>query len=253
MLSVPAPDLDYETSVPGVADLITPIKVGLGTVVADGVPLTPAGVSTSALVTYRRAGPGAQPQVWDAKGLAWVADPATHPGVFAQSFWFAEEPGKPRWQQLVMAAGPVDGAGQPAFAKAVNGYPSYHFRGYFALPGGESALSAPSSAVAFAGAGDRDLMVLGPGEDEKLPKATQARLLLKDPSLQAIGGIVIRRDSPGAEVTVSNRSGAEVVLKPDGSIELRPAPGARVTVHGDLEADRVFAVPAGGAVSRQLD
>lgn len=254
MLTVPAPVLVYDTSLPGVAELVKPITVGVGPVLADGVPLTPAKVTASALVIFRNVAPGAPAEAWDVTELRWVTDPAAHPGVREQSFWYVEEPGSPPWQQLVMAAGLLDSSGQPAFAPAVAGYPSYHFRAYFALPSQhEAASSAPSAPVVFVAAGDRDLMVLGPGVGEKLPTATQARLQLKDPGRQVIGGVVIRRATPGAEVTVSNLAGASVVLLPDGSIELRPALGQTVAVAGDLEADRVFALPSGGGPRKQLD
>jgi hypothetical protein len=136
----------------------------------------------------------------------------------------------------------------------MGGYPSYHFRAYFALPtGGQSGMSTASAAIVFVEAGSRDLMVLGPGDGERPATATEARLQLKNPALQLIGGVVIRRDTPGAEVTVSNGAGASVVLRPDGSIELRPASGRAVTVDGDLEAARVFAEPPGGGLRQQLD
>ena len=62
-----------------------------------------------------------------------------------------------------------------------------------------------------------------------------------------IGGLRSHRSSPGAEVTLSNAAGASVVLRPDGSIELRPAARPlRSLVAGDLETERITYLPAGG-------
>jgi len=42
------------------------------------------------------------------------------------------------------------------------------------------------------------------------------------------------------------------VLWPDGSVELRPAPGRTVVVAGDLETEHVVYRPGGGGAKKTL-
>ena len=70
--------------------------------------------------------------------------------------------------------------------------------------------------------------------------------------MRSIGGVEVRRDAPGATVTVSNAGGARVVLRPDGGIELHPAPGRGVLVGADLEVEHLRYRPAGGGPKRDL-
>jgi len=248
MLTAPAPRLAYEALGPSVAAAELPMTVTVGPVVADGSPQGPVELSKAGLIGYRQVLPGAFTEVWDADQKIWLPE-----GELAGATQLAYLPELPDpWLGIVVAAGGTDMFGNPQFAKAVGGYPSYSFRALFISHAGEAYLSGPSEAVAFAGVADRNLMVLGPGEGETPDEATEARLLLKNTGLQVIGGLVVHRDSPGAEVTLSNSAGASVVLRPDGSIELRPASGRTVLVAGDLEVEHVVYRPAGGGVKKAL-
>jgi hypothetical protein len=51
---------------------------------------------------------------------------------------------------------------------------------------------------------------------------------------------------------LANSAGAAVILQPDGSIELRPAPGRSVRVTGDLDTERIRYAPAGGGPKTTL-
>ncbi|GAF48246.1 hypothetical protein [Rhodococcus wratislaviensis] len=252
MLIVPTPNLAYEPAAPGVATLEKPMHIAGGPVLDEGTPVGPVGLQTFGLLAFRRAGPGALSEVWHSGHRKWLPDPTPHLGQVPVS-GLAYRDGDPSpWQAIVVAAGAVDAVGQPQFAKAKGGYPAYRFRSWFATRAGATGLSAPSAPVSFAGVADRNLMVLGPADGEKLEHATEARLLLKDTGLQVIGGLVVRRDSPGAEITLSNAAGAAVVLKPDGSIELRPAPGKQVLMASDLETERIVYRPGGGGPKKTL-
>lgn len=240
MLSVPVPELVYDTLYPGVAALELPVTVAVGPVVDDGAPQTPVELRTFGLVGYRQPAAGVT-EVWDDQQQQWLPEgDAVEPTPLA---FLPDEPSP--WQGVVVAAG------GSRFARAVSGYPSYSFRALFATPE-EVVLSGPSAPVTFGSVTDRNLMVFGPGEGEKPDNATEARLQLRSPGLAVIGGLVVRRDSPGAEVTLSNAAGASVVLKADGSIELSPAAGRSVVVAGDLETERIEYRPDGGGAKKKL-
>jgi hypothetical protein len=243
VITVPAPTLAYDALAPGVAPLELPLTVQVGAVLGDDAVLTPVELTRFELLPYRRLSAGALTEIWDTKQKTWVpeGDPAE-----ADPFAFLADQPVP-WQGLVVAAGGTDAAGQPQYAKALGGFPSYTFRAMFSTTD-EVAVSASSPAVSFAPVADKNLMVMGPGDGEKPDEATEARVLLKNPALATIGGLVVHRDSPGAEVTLSNAAGASVVLRPDGSIRLRPGPGRSVVVDGDLETGRITYQPGGGGV-----
>lgn len=247
MLTVPVPELAYEALSPSVAAAELPVTVNVGHVDAEGVVLTPVELSTFSLVTYRQLGPGASSEIWDPGAKRWMPEGAT---VGPAPLAYLPDQSSP-WQGTVVAGGGEDAFGQPQFARAVGGYPSYSFGALFATSD-EVALSGPSATIVFASVADRNQVVLGPGDGEKPDDATEARLLLKDPGYQVIGGLVVRRDSLSAEVTLSNTAGASVVLRADGAVEVRPGPGRSVVVDGDLETERITYRPAGGGPKQAL-
>lgn len=248
MLTAPAPRLAYEALAPSVAAAELPVTVTIGPVLAGESPQGPVELSTFGLIGYRQVLPGALTEVWDGGAKRWLPE-----GGVVAATQLAYRPDQPDpWYGVVVAAGGTDASGNPQYAKAVGGYPSYTFRALFVSRTGEAFLTGPSEAVVFAGVADRNLMVLGPGEGERPDEATEARLLLKNTGRQVIGGLVVHRDSPGAEVTLSNSAGASVVLRADGSIELRPASGRTVVIAGDLDAEHVVYRPAGGGVKKAL-
>lgn len=250
MLTVPAPSLAYDALAPGVAPLELPLTVGLTDVTDGPTVLDPAGLATFGLVTYRQLAAGALREVYVPTAKTWLPDAGPDP---ATGQPLAFRVGNPQpWQGIVVAAGPTDGSGAPVFAHGAGGYPAYSFAGVFATKAGERALGGTSASVSFGSVADRNLMVIGPADGEKPERATEARLLLKSPALAVIGGLVVHRDSPGAEVTLSNAAGASIVLRPDGSVEVRPAPGRGVLVAGDLEAERITYLPGGGGPKQVL-
>jgi hypothetical protein len=251
VLTIPAPTLDFEPQAAGVAALELPLTVALGPVTQDGATLAPPDLATSGMVSYRTLTPGSQPEVWAPDLKQWL--PEAGDAAVAQPLAFLPEEPQP-WQGLVVAAGAVDASGAPVYASSgASGFPTYSFAALFVTHGEEAGLSGNSPPVSFRSVSDRNLMVLGPGDGEKPEQATQARLQLRSTSLATIGGLVIDRDSPGAEVTLSNSAGASVVLRPDGTIELRPAAGRNVVVTGDMETERITYLPAtGGGPKKNL-
>jgi hypothetical protein len=252
VLAVPVPEVSYDAVGAGVAALEKPLTVSVAGVARDGHLLGPADLARFGVAVVRRARPGAGPEAWDAEHLRWVPDPGTGLPAAAHTP-FAHRADQPSpWQALVVAAGGKDADGAPQYAKAVGGFPSYRFRGAFADRDGRTGTSSLSAPVAFAGVADRNLVVLGAGEDEEPASATQARVVLKSPTLQPIGQLVVQRAGAGAAVTLSNSAGATVLLHPDGSIELRPAAGRQVVVTSDLEIERLRYRPASGGSKQTL-
>ena len=249
VLTVPAPALQFDGG-PGTAVLEKPVTVLLGPVTAAGAAVPPSELSGYGFAVVRRRTAGSATEVWDAQGKQWVPDaPATVATPIGLSY--RADDASP-WQGMLVAGGTTDAAGAPAFAKASGGYPQYTVRGSFTPTGGAAAAGPSSAPFTLVGAADKNLMVVGVGEDESPTDATQTRVVLKNTALQEIGALVIDRDSPGAVVTVRNAAGASVVLRADGGIELHPAAGHEVLVGGDLEAEHIVYRPAGGGPKRAL-
>lgn len=250
MLTVPAPTLAYEPLAGGAAALELPLTVSLGPVSRDGAALELADLATFGLVTSRRLSGGMPPEVWAPQTKQWLPDTGPEP-TRSQPLAFMAGTAQP-WQGIVVAAGAVDAADLPVFSAGVGGFPSYTFAGVFVTHDGELGVSGTSPAVSFVPVTDRNLMVVGPGDGEKPEKATKTRVQLRSTSLAILGGLVIERATPGAEVTLSNSAGASVVLRPDGSIEVCPAAGRSVIVAGDLETEKVTYRPADGSPKKTL-
>ncbi len=252
-LLVPKPALRFDDAGGGAAALEKPVTVVMGAVTDGTSPLAPDGLATFGLFVYRRSASGAGREIWDDAAKVWKPDPGSALDALRPTA-LAHLPADPApWQAVVVGAGGRDQAGAPQYAKAHGGYPTYGFQAWFVTKDGAArALGPPSDNLTFAGASDRDLMVVGPGEDEKPPEATQTRVLLKNSSLQTIGQLTMDRASPGATITLANGAGASVVLHPDGLIEITPAAGARVLVSGDLETERITFRPGAGGAKQTL-
>ncbi|MDQ4054028.1 MAG: hypothetical protein M3237_15185 [Actinomycetota bacterium] len=243
-LTVPAPALEFEPVGPGVALLEKPVTLSVGPVLAEGGVLDPVGMETYGFVVLRRFSAGSPSELWDQARRTWVPDPGPDLGgaELTQLAYLDAQ-----WKGIVVPAGGEDAAGQPQFDTG----PTYSFRAWFESKTGATGLSPATAGIGFVAAGDRNLLVVAPGDGEQADDATEARFALRDTALQEIGSVLIQRDSPGAQITVSNAAGASVVLMADGSIELRPGSGRRVSVLGELEAEGLYQrFGPGGAMTR---
>ena len=251
MLTIPAPTLVFEPLAAGVAALELPLTVSLGPVAAGGVVLDPSDLSTFGLVVYRRLTAGSLPEVWAPKVERWLPDTGPDPTRSAPLAFLPDQP-QP-WQGLIVAAGAVDAAGAPVVRGQHRRLPVVQLCGAVRHPRGRAGAEQRQSDGELR-AGHRPQFDRGRPRvnGEKPENATQLRVQLRSPALATIGGLVIDRASPGAEVTLSNSAGASVVLRPDGSIELRPAGGRSVVVAGDLESERFTYQPAGGGPRKTL-
>ena len=252
MLTIPTPTLEFDALAPGHAAREKPLTITLGPVERDGVGVGPADLAVVGLHAFRWLAPGATTEVWDKDAAAWVPEPSADLFALAvEALAFRQDDARP-WLGIVVPAGGADSAGGPQFARAADGFPSYAFRARTVATDGSTAVSPPTPNLTFGSVTDTSLIALGPDEGEQPEGATLVRLELRNPALVTIGELVIRRAAPGAEVLVANAAGAAVVLQPDGSIELRPAPGRGVRVAGDLETERIVYAPAGGGLKKTL-
>jgi len=248
-LTIPAPELLFGGG-PGTAVLEKPVTVTFGPVTADGAPVQPLSLTGFGFAVVRRRAAGAAPEVWDTGTKKWTPDTPSSSTTPIGLSYHGSDPAP--WQGTLVAGGMTDATGAPAFTKASGGYPQYTVRGSFTAAGG-SAVAGPSSApFTLAGAADKNLVVIGVGDDESPTDAKRTRVLLKNAALQEIGALIIDRDSPGAVVTLRNAAGASVVLRADGGIEVHPAGGKGLLVTGDLEAEHIVYRPAAGGPKRVL-
>jgi hypothetical protein len=250
-LTVPTPALAYDALAPGVAPRELPVSVGIGPVTSAGAPLDPVGLAAFGLLALRRLTAAGPNQMWSSAATSWVPDPG---GAYADQ---SGEPlvfdpaAAPPWSAVLIGSAGKDAAGQPQYAKAVGGYPTYSFRAVFRAKDGQSGASAASEAVSFGSVSDKSLLVVGPPEGEEPDEATQLLFQLKNTARVVIGGLEVHRDEPGARVELRNAAGASVVLRADGSIEVLPAAG-RTVVTGDLDAGRITYLPSGGGLRKSL-
>jgi hypothetical protein len=249
-LVVPQPTVTFDDAGGGTAALEKPVTVILGPVTRAGAAVTPAVLSGFGLRLRRRSAAGAQLEVWDDGTKSWAPE---RPGTQRKPIAIAYQAGNANpWQGILVGAGMKDAAGAPVLAKATQGYPQYTIGGAFAAIDSQADEGPQSAPITFASVSDRNLVALGAGDDEQVDQATQARLLLKNPALQVIGGVTVLRDAPGATVRLENAAGASVVIHANGAIDITPAAGQRVRIAGDLETEHIRYLPAGGGCKKDL-
>lgn len=252
MLKVARPTVEHEDAGGGAAALEKPATVRVATVASNGTALGPPQLSAFGVFAYRRRMAGAALEIWDDNAKKWRPDPgAAVSGLGSTPLSFKESQPTP-WEAIVVAAGGQDADGQSQYARAAGGYPLYSFRAWFQTKEGRSALSEATDPVRFVGVADRNLVVLGAGDDQKPEQATQARVGLKNPALQIVGQLLIERDTPGGRLSLANAAGASIVIRPDGAIEIRPAPGQKVIVAGALDAGPVTYLTPDGITRKAL-
>ena len=258
-LTVPAPQLQYEPAGP-TAQLEKPVNVKLGALThADGQGATQAELKKIGAFVYRTPTVGGSEEIWNEAEQAWkpaVTDVAALGALTPLALAFKEGDAQP-WQGMLVAAGQKDQAGAPRYAKAVNGAPVYRLRAFaqFSHAGVVAeGLSAPSADLGFISASENQRFKIS-FDTETADDCTLARIQLKNAGLVATGFIELRASGPELEIAKCDGAGqalARVLLNAAGDIELRPAPGRRVIVQGDLEAEHIRYLPAGGAVKQDL-
>jgi hypothetical protein len=251
ILSVPKPKLAFDDAGGGAAAIEKPVTVSGEAVNLNGSPVGVEALGIFGLLAYRRLSSGASLELWDDGAKGWIADPGN---TITEKQPIKLAPGQPTpaWQAIVVGAGGKDAAGAPQFAKAVSGYPKYSFRTIFGLKDNPTFRSEETDSIIFGSASDKNLVVMGAGDGEDLDKATLARLGLKNPSLQQIGIVLIERDGAGSKITITNASGANIVIRSDGGIELNPASGQVVKISSDIQVEKISYQPGAGGARQTL-
>lgn len=260
-LAVPTPVVTFDRVASGAATLEKPIDVKCAAVMfPNGNAFDQSKLGAAGFFTYRQSAPGALFHIWDEGAKEWTPDPGA-PLPDAQPKPFAFKQGDPLpWQGLLIAVGQKDKAGQNQFAPAVNDFPLYFTRAYFAstVAGTPfSGLSAPSASVRFIRVADTMLAGVEIGEGEEPPNATQIRVFLRYPEKHNIGIVQITRSGSDAQVDIANLNAngsvkAVIRLLANGDISLEPAPGRRVIVAAPLETETILYRPAGGGAKQLL-
>jgi hypothetical protein len=161
---------------------------------------------------------------------------------------------------MLIAMGQKDSANRSKFAPAMNDFPQYFTRAFFAgtVQGiVSSGLSAPSTSVRFVRVADTMLAGVEVGDDEEPANATVIRMFLRFPEKRNIALVQLTRSGSDGQIEIATVDAggtqkAVVRLLANGDIELKPAPGRRVVVSGELETETILYTPAGGGSKRLL-
>jgi hypothetical protein len=220
----------------------------------DGSTVTKDQITFIGVFVFRGA------QFWDDKAKQWIDTPPDTQLLQRQPLAaIYKEGATPAWEATIVGLGQKDAAGADVYSPAVGGAPTYFLRAFVTTAGesGEKALSAPSPPFTFVDAATRKRFSLQfQTPDTKAEAANRVRIQLKGDALQVAGFVEVRAQ-PSFEVEIANcdASGnklAQVLLRANGEIVLTPATGARVTVDGDIETNRVLYAPSGGGAKQWL-
>jgi hypothetical protein len=160
---------------------------------------------------------------------------------------------------VLTGAGQKDAGGVPVIQPAIASFPQYRLRGVFRARRGPIdgfGLGPESAPLLFASAiaASRFAADLTPDADA----ATRARIVLRNGAAQTVG--VVDLDASGGNTVLTlanfNTAGAplaSITLRADGGIVLKPLGGMKVTVDGDLEANRIRYLPAAAMAKVDLD
>lgn len=235
MLTAPAPTLAYEVMAPGIAAREYPVSVRFGPVLDGDAVLRPQDLRTASLLAYRQGGPSGGVEAWDSATRSWVPEGLAGP---SGDRMVHHDGDLQPWEGLVVGA-------SDQFSPPEWSYLAFTFRGMFATDD-EVFVTGESEPVVLRPVSERNLVVIGPPEDEKPENATEALVRLKDTPFSVVGELHIYRSYGSATVSLVNSAGASVLLHPDGSIDLTPAPGKAVRIAGDVETGRLSYLDAGG-------
>ena len=259
-LLVPAPSLAFKPVAGGYAPLDDVVAVAFAPVrFPDGSVLRVDDVVAADAVLTRLGGPTATVDVWDGGAKSWRPAGSVDWTALRGVPLGPPKTGPAAWEGVLVGAGQKDALGAPVLAPALGSFPQYRLRGVFhARRDGHDAfgLGPDSAPLEFLSAAEtrRFAARLTPDADS----ATRVQLLLRNAAAQAVGMLDIDASSGNATVTIQNFTASEaplasVTLQPDGAIRLTPAPGMKVIVAGDLEAEQIRYLPSSGLPKKTLN
>ncbi|MBX3644267.1 MAG: hypothetical protein KF720_14510 [Rubrivivax sp.] len=203
-------------------------------------------------------------QFWHEKAMRWQAAAAD-----AEALATLEPPLEPlalehkpgdarRWQGQLVALGQKDGADAPRYLPTDAGGPAYRLRAFALVQRAGVVylgLGPPSTDLRFVRMAGKEHF--GMQFDTEGPSdCSEVRLRLRDSAGQTAGYLRMALSPREAELVNCNAAGqvlARVRLTAQGDIEIQPAPGRRVLVLGDLEAERIRYQPSGGGGKTDLN
>jgi hypothetical protein len=252
-LPLPQPQLGWKPA--GPPQLEHPVEARLPALAyPDGVEALEKDAVRVGAYVYRLDAAGER--VWDESSQRWIEPPADLAALQPLPFIYKAGDALP-WQGTLVAIGMEDKDQQPRFAKAAGGAPTYRLRAYarFKREGAEyEGLGAPSAPLAFVSGLENQPFTIEMLPDPQAPQRVSIKL--KNAALAPAGYLEIRA-AGGQEVEIANCSAsgaklAEVLLAADGSIRLTPAAGRKIVLAGDLDAQRIRYLPAGGGGAQDL-
>ena len=259
VLLVPAPALVIDPAGP-LAAIEKPVNVRLGPLVhADGLQATADELLRIGAFIYRVASAAGVEEIWNDALQTWqpsTIDPSALDALAPLPLAFKAGDAQP-WQGVLLAAGQKDRDGAPRFAPASNGVPHYRLRAVVRFRHGsgiDAGLSAASADLRLFSSADNQRFKIA-FDTGSVNDCKTARIALRNADQVTTGFVELRAGGPELEIATCDADGnarANVVINADGDIELFPAAGRRVIVHGDLEAEHVRYLPAGGTVKQTL-
>lgn len=257
-LLVPAPAVSFKAVAGTYAPLTDVVTLSFDAVrFPDGSAMSSDDLAAAQALLLRNATPISSTEVWDADAKSWRSVGGADLRLLNGIPLLPPKSGAAPWQGVLLAAAVTDAGGTPQIAAAAPNFPQYRVRGAFrAKRAGVEAfgLGPESAPIEFAAAS-----ATGRFGAELTPDpagATRVRIVLRSASAQPIGFVEIDA-SDGNRVTLANFDAfgsalASVVLQADGSIRLAPLAGRTVVIAGDLEAEHVRYLPAGGGAKQDL-
>lgn len=257
-LALPAPTLRWKGGA-AQAPFEQPVEVSLPPLLLpDGQEVLPDAVVRLGVLVERDGG-----QFWHEKAARWQAAAPDAEALAAlepplEPLALAHRPGDARrWQGQWVALGQKDGADAPRYLPLDGGGPAYRLRAFVLLQREgvvHLGLGPPAPDLRFVRTAGNERFGMqfdteGPGD------CTEVRVRLRDGSGQPAGFLRMAVNPREAELVNCDAGGqplARVRLTAQGDIELQPAPGRRVRVLADLEAERIRYQPSGGGGKTEL-
>lgn len=224
----------------------------------DGSAMTADELVVAQAQLLRVSTPGAPPELWDAAAGAWRAPGGAEAQAVAGLPLVPPAADGAPWTGVLLALAVTSAAGAPQVVAATPFFPQYRLRGVFRARRGAieaAGIGVESAPLAFASAEPPSRLVAELSPEPAT--ATRLRISLVDAGARPLGRLEIDASGATASLTLATFDSlggalASLTLESDGTIRLAPAPGRKVVLAGDVEAERVRYLPSGGGAKQDL-